>query len=617
VSTCAIPKASESGSLTVAVIDGPYDSIGLSGILAETPTNLGDGSCGINPSSGCDHGTFVMGLLGARRDAAIPGLCPGCRLLHVPLFIDEHQPSASVGELANAIKVVVAAGARLINLSLAILGDDSRYDRELTAALDFAEASGSVVVVAAGNQGRLVIGQLISHPATVPVVAVDAAQRLLPNCNFGPAISRRGVAAIGHRVIGYAPNGRMAVMSGTSVAAAVVTGTLAQLWSERPHAHGRDIRAAVAHLAARDNSRPAMLDRDAFLAAIDRMRAPTDIAISLPQCGSRNYASLQGDTVMTEENSLTRSLNRGAEPATSAVNRVTTAHGGVGCSCGAPGGICTCGSEGAGSGFVYAIGTVEAEYPNIAIEREMQIMADAMGVEAEIDRDMPMKPTEDRFWQHAVLSKDRKKTRYIARQLSWRLTVEDYPALVLRPRDSGDLDVLIDCLEREKYSKPSGRRGKKETKAKSVPFEPPASQDLDVVVGVRGAQTQDGAEVLVDQIFSIRPQQLAPNGLRIFAQMSDNYGLTDEDRAYNFLAARYAISPEILEELKKEFALIGMPIVISRLGGDSSRVVRVIFTFKGTKTPVERKFFVRVDVTHEFPIIVSPWQQYLERGETS
>ena len=28
------------------------------------------------------------------------------------------------------------------------------------------------------------------------------------------------------------------------------------------------------------------------------------------------------------------------------------------------------------SGFVYAIGTIEAEYPNPAIEREMQILAD-------------------------------------------------------------------------------------------------------------------------------------------------------------------------------------------------------------------------------------------------
>ena len=77
------------------------------------------------------------------------------------------------------------------------------------------------------------------------------------------------------------------------------------------------------------------------------------------------------------------------------------------CSCGAPGGVCTCKeNQSTHSGFVYAIGTVEAEYPNVAIEREMQAIArHALGVQTTPDADMPMKQTEDRTWQHAVLSK--------------------------------------------------------------------------------------------------------------------------------------------------------------------------------------------------------------------
>ena len=97
----------------------------------------------------------------------------------------------------------------------------------LRAALDFAEASGALVLVAAGNQGRLAMGQLLSHPAVIPVVAADASQRLLPESNFGPAISRLGVAALG-RMPGYAPGGGTTVMSGTSVATAVATGILAR-----------------------------------------------------------------------------------------------------------------------------------------------------------------------------------------------------------------------------------------------------------------------------------------------------------------------------------------------------------------------------------------------------
>jgi hypothetical protein len=56
-------------------------------------------------------------------------------------------------------------------------------------------------------------------------------------------------------------------------------------------------------------------------------------------------------------------------------------------------------------------------------------------------------------------------------------------------------------------------------------------------------------------------------------------------------------------------------MVASRLGTGIGRIVRAIYTFRNAKTAVEQKYFLRVDVTHEFPIIVHPWQSYLERGE--
>src|SRR5690242_6319604 len=89
--------------LAVAVIDGPYDAAALSRVLAHGPVNLADGICAASPNSACDHGTFIMGLLGARPDSLIPGLCPHCRLVHIPLFVDARSPSASVDELASAI----------------------------------------------------------------------------------------------------------------------------------------------------------------------------------------------------------------------------------------------------------------------------------------------------------------------------------------------------------------------------------------------------------------------------------------------------------------------------------------------------------------------------------
>jgi hypothetical protein len=626
-----MPKVDEAEALTIAVVDGPYDAAALSDILGQAPVNLGDGSCGANPSNACDHGTFIMGLLGAAQDALIPGLCPDCQLLHIPLFVDAVAPAASVGELARAIGIAVAAGAKLINLSLAILGDDSQYDHELAVVLDHAEASGAVVVVAAGNQGRLAMGQLLSHPVTVPVVAVNAAGRLLPDCNFGPAISHRGVAALGHHVLGYAPGTGATVMSGTSVATAVTTGTLAELWSAHPGADGEMIRAAVARLSPRNGSIPPMVDRNALSATLEQTSGTTVMASAAPQRSGPNYASLQGGSVMKDDNGMTRPFNRGTEPAASPTNIVTPSNGPGGCSCGAPGGVCTCaGSQGGSSGFVYAIGTVEAEYPNVGIEREMQMMAHALNVEMEPERNEKL--TEDRRWQHAVLSANRRRTRYLARQLSWRLTIEDLPAFVLKPRDCCDIDDFIDRLKRPKYQPPAvdgkdenenkKKNNKKEKKdGKKSEADPIAAlelpQDLDVVVGVSGQKTPEGIELYVDQIFEIPASKLSLDIIGYFTQITDNYGLTDEDRAYNYLAARYTIDPRELARLRNKFGLKGVPSIYSRLSGDSNRIVRVIFAFKSHTSLEEQKFFVRVDVTHEFPSIISPWQPYLDRGDAS
>ena len=614
-------SATRDGAVSVAIIDGPYDAVALSGILAKAPIQLGLGACGDKPNSACDHGTFVIGLLGARRDALIPGLCPGCQLLHIPIFIDEHAPWASVGELANAISIAVAAGARIINLSLAILGDNSRNHPELAAALNYAELKGAVVVVAAGNQGRLAMGQLLSHSVTVPVVAVDAGLGLLPNSNFGPVISRRGVAALGSNLPGYAPGGGTTAMSGTSVATAVASGTLAEVWSKVPSATAAEIRAAVLRLAPRNETRPPVLDHALLLAAINQLHKAAAAKFAIRE--SHIYAGLQGEAAMKEENGPTNLVNRGALPAMSPINVAAPANGSSRCTCGAPAGTCNC-TGGNNSDFVYAIGTVEVEYPNVGVEREMQALAHTLlPASWQPNADVPMKPTEDRSWQHAVLSADKERTRYIARQLIWRLTVEDYPAFILRPWDPRDFDLLVDSLGRPKYPKPDGgdsetrTSGKKKAKPsipRASPIGPP--QDLDVVVGVTtGLPTPLGIEVLVDQIFQISAHQLAPGGLDFFAQLSDNYGLTDEDRAYNFLAARYTIAPYALDEIK-ELTLAGVPTISSRLSGNSGRVVRVIFTLR-TAQAVEKKYFVRVDVSDRFPFIVTPWQKYLERGEAS
>lgn len=606
----------ESRSITVAVIDGPYDEAALAGILAQPPISLGDGLCGPIAGAACEHGTFIIGLLGARSDLDPPGLCPGCHLLHIPLFLDSKPFGADVSQLAAAIKTAIDAGANLINLSLAVIGDDREQHADLSAALDRAYAAGAVVVAAAGNQGRVARGQLLSHPATIPVVAVDQDDQPLPSSNLSSEIACRGVAALGSEIPGYGLGGKLTRMSGTSAATAVATGTMAAVWASRPDATGADIRAAVARLRPRDELTPPTLDRMQLIAALDMVaRAPSNAVHKTDRRQRGEYgANIRGEAIMETNRGIGMSIP-------SAAPRMTpVALAGEGtCSCGTPGGQCACeGANEASGGFVYAIGTVEVDYPNLAIEREMQALAHDMNVEIEPDEDMPMKPTEDRLWQHAVLSTNKQRTRYIARQLSWRLTIEDIPAFVLKPRDPRDFDELIDCLQRPKYPKPNNGRSRSRSKPKPsiAPGMLGRPEDLDVVIGVRGPRTPDGIEVTLDQIFTISPEQLAPRqGADLFgylAQLSDNFGLTDQDRAYNYLAARYKIPYDKLDKVHQDFELAGAPTISSRLSG-GNRIVDVILRFRGTQTIVEKKYFLRVDVTHEFPMIITGLTPYLDR----
>jgi hypothetical protein len=600
-------------AVPVAVIDGPYDATALSGILAQAPVSLGDGGCSVYPNAACNHGTFIMGMLGARRDASIPGLCPDSKLVHIPLFVDKTAPWASVDSLAHAISIAITAGARLINLSLAILGDETQRHSDLTVALDRAEANGAVVVVAAGNQGRLAMGQLLSHRATIPVVAVDAAHRLLPDCNFGPSISRRGVAALGHRVIGYLPGGATTVMSGTSVATAVATGSLARLWSSCPSLEGADILAAVARLGPRDNLIPPMLDHDILLADLGQLNAAAIAANSPAGRGRMSYASLQGVGAMADGNGKPGLPNHSLGPATASGPEVVPAHSTAGCACGAPGGICSCSDAGSSpSHFVYVLGSVDIELPDQSISEELQAVARMKGIVQA--KDEPL-----RTWYFKVLSDP--EARYVARQVCWILKVEGQPAYYLALRDLFDLPELISCLGHPE-------------------------DDLNLVVGSSSlipVETCPGvaAPVLaVDQLSMFKKAGLikwinpaskkalpppwkgkaieayASNPGHLFdrlVQSADNFGDTDEWRALNYLAVAYQpLYEQYAVMLKNGWSLDSVKVMMSRLGRNK-RIVDPVFAFRQLETGTIQKYFVRVDVSHLFPMMVNHIAEYFDR----
>ena len=96
-------------------------------------------------------------------------------------------------------------------------------------------------------------------------------------------------------------------------------------------------------------------------------------------------------------------------------------------------------------------------------------------------------------------------------------------------------------------------------------------------------------------------------------QMTDNAGNTDHDRALNYLAVRYqAIYEKTAEYLAQNYALSAIDVKPSSLSG-TRNVLDVIFCYTNRNTAVVEKWAVRVDVTEEFPFLVTKLSPYYDR----
>ena len=107
--TALMDRTSGSPELKIGLIDGPVviQHPDLAGDhLHEIPGNNG-GACTQANSAACLHGTFVAGILSAKRGSVAPAICPNCTLLARSIFAETEMtngemPSATLGS-AGAI----------------------------------------------------------------------------------------------------------------------------------------------------------------------------------------------------------------------------------------------------------------------------------------------------------------------------------------------------------------------------------------------------------------------------------------------------------------------------------------------------------------------------------
>jgi len=242
-----------SPEIIIGLIDGPVamDHPDLTTENIREIPGLWSGACTLTNSLACMHGTFVAGILSAKRGSDAPAICPNCTLLVRPIFTETssgnwQMPSATPKELALAIADCIDAGAYLLNLSVALIQSSTQAERELQEVLDYAARRGVILVAAAGNQGTLGSTSITQHPWVIPVVAYDLRGRPAGQSNLGASIGKRGLGAPGEAITSLGTNGQSLTFSGTSAAAPFVTGIIALLWSESPLASAAEVKFAVA-----------------------------------------------------------------------------------------------------------------------------------------------------------------------------------------------------------------------------------------------------------------------------------------------------------------------------------------------------------------------------------
>lgn len=248
--------------MVIGLIDGPVDfnHPAFHQSRIRTIKNSQLNACLEASNIACLHGTFVAGILCAKRALSAPAICPYCEVILNPIFSDDNKkrsnneddilPSTTPEKLAEAIIETVDAGAQIINLSLGLSTPSlTIYDR-LQEAYDYALKNDVIIVVAAGNQGSIGNISLINHRWLIAVAACNEEGRLDANSNFGPSIGNRGVMAPGFNITSTYPGGQYTHMRGTSFAVPFVTGSIALLWSIFPNATPAEIVHSITRITS-------------------------------------------------------------------------------------------------------------------------------------------------------------------------------------------------------------------------------------------------------------------------------------------------------------------------------------------------------------------------------
>ncbi|GBC83284.1 Thermophilic serine proteinase [bacterium HR10] len=222
IGLAAAHRIARGAGVTVAVIDTGVDRThpALRHRLAPGMFDFIEGDADPSEAAGgpgFGHGTFVAGIVAL--------VAPEAKILPLRAFTAEGVSTSFT--VARAIRYALAQGAQVLNLSFGMLG----FSRLIDGALEEARARGVIAVASAGNDGQEVPHYPASDESVLAVAATDAADRKANFSNYGRHVD---LSAPGVGVYSAYPGALFGWASGTSFAAAFVSGSAALVLSALP-----------------------------------------------------------------------------------------------------------------------------------------------------------------------------------------------------------------------------------------------------------------------------------------------------------------------------------------------------------------------------------------------
>ena len=212
--------------------------------FSDAPVLSGNGDWKVrdnDPQDETGHGTHVSGIIAAKPNngIGIAGIAWNCRLMPVRAgFKFGGGTYFQNDDAAAAIVYAADNGAQVINMSWG----DTVNAFIIEDAVAYAYTRGCVLVAAAGNEGAVGSWYPAGLKTVISVAWIDAERQLASDSNFGATID---IAAPGDEILSTDLNSGYQNSSGTSIAAAHVSGVAALVLSANPNYTNAEIQATL------------------------------------------------------------------------------------------------------------------------------------------------------------------------------------------------------------------------------------------------------------------------------------------------------------------------------------------------------------------------------------